>query len=509
VFATFDDGQAWTNAEAWQQVRDTAGRLKHLGIAPGDRVAVWLPNGASMLRYIFAVSALGAVLVPVNIALVGSPLAHVLTKSAPRLLIAHAELLDRLAVVETSALPDIVTVDGNAVESVATGAGRVVPETALTSDTLAKPHLYQPWDLMGIVFSSGTTGPSKGVQIPHAQVWSLGRSFYGYTSVDDRMLLVLPLFHIGALGALYGAMSTGASLALTESCRASTAGDVVGGTGATTVPGLGRTLIETLMRTPARADDADNPLRVCIVQSGNALVRAFAQRFGCQVMACYSMTETSCIAISPLNGVIDGSLGRPRKGIEVRLVDEHDREVPEGSPGEVVVRASLPWVLNAGYFRDPEASQSAWRNGWFHTGDVARKDELGNLYFVDRNKDVIRRRSENISSSELEAEVRTHITVADAAAIGVETAEGEEVLVVVVPSEGQQINPSELIHYLIERLPHYMVPRFLRVVTQLPKTQGTNRVQKASLRVEGITPDCWDREAVGIKVKRRTLSTKG
>lgn len=197
-------------------------------------------------------------------------------------------------------------------------------------------------------------------------------------------------------------------------------------------------------------------------------------------------------------------MGRPRSGIEVRLVDEHDREVPVGSPGEVVVRASLPWVLNAGYFRNPEATAQAWRNGWFHTGDIARRDAEGDLFYLDRSKDVIRRRSENISSVELEAAVRTHPAVQDAAAIGVDTPEGEEVLVVVTPQPGQQIDPEHLLRFLIPRLPHFMVPRFVRVVDALPKTQ-TNRVQKAELRRQGLTVDCWDRERVGLSVKRQRL----
>lgn len=507
TFVVLEDGSEWSNGDMLRKVRETAAVLAAAGLVPGDRVLLWLPNGPDMLRYLFAAWTLGLTPVPLNVSLRGAPLANVLRTADTAIMVCHPSLVARLveldsadaAALKTIVLPDI---GGSAPRD---ERWKLLPEAQLAGGAVATAaHLSQPWEIAAIIFSSGTTGPSKGVQAPFAQLWSLGRAFYGFLQNDDRMLLLLPLFHVAALGALFGSMAAGATVALAESFRAQDFLDVVRRTRATSVPGLGRTLIDALNKAAPSPGDRDNPLRTVLVQSVNPAVRAFSERFGCNVIASYSMTETSCISIAPINTVKDGSIGRPRSGIEVRLVDQHDIEVPVGAPGEIVVRANDPWVLNAGYFRNAQATVQAWRNGWFHTGDIARQDADGDLYYLDRSKDVIRRRSENISSVELEAAVRQHPDVQDVAAIGVETPEGEEVLVVVVPLPARAVDPEQLIRFLIPRLPHFMVPRFVRVVAELPKTQ-TNRVQKSELRSAGLAPGCWDREAAGIRVRRERL----
>ena len=209
--------------------------------------------------------------------------------------------------------------------------------------------------------------------------------------------------------------------------------------------------------------------------------------------------------VSGLNPTPLGTCGKVRAGIEARVVDENDCEVASGEIGELMVRADRPWSMNSGYFGNPEATARAWRNGWFHTGDAFRRDADGNFFFVDRMKDAIRRRGENISSFEVEAEVGSHPSVQECAVVAVPSELGEdEVLVALVAQPGVEIDPKQLIEYLIPRMAHFMVPRYVRIVLELPKTP-TQKVQKHLIRGEGVTADTWDRERAGIVIRRQKI----
>ncbi len=213
------------------------------------------------------------------------------------------------------------------------------------------------------------------------------------------------------------------------------------------------------------------------------------------------MTEISTPIISDANPLKRGTCGLKREGVDVRLVDENDCEVPIGAIGEMMIRTDRPWGMNSGYYKNPEATAKAWRNGWFHSGDAFRQDEDGYFYFVDRMKDAIRRRGENISSFEVEAEVVAYPDIQEVAAIGVPNELSEDyVMVVVAPIAGRTIDPVALIEFLRPRMAHFMIPRYVRIVSELPKTP-TTKVQKAELRKQGITADTWDREKAGIKIK--------
>jgi crotonobetaine/carnitine-CoA ligase len=176
-----------------------------------------------------------------------------------------------------------------------------------------------------------------------------------------------------------------------------------------------------------------------------------------------------------------------------------------GTIGELIVRTDMPWAMNSGYHKNPEATAKAWRNGWFHTGDAFRKDADGNFYFVDRMKDAIRRRGENISSFEVEAEITAHPAVREAAVVAVKSELSEdEVLAVLAPVPGQTIDPVALIDFLRPRMAHFMIPRYLRILPDLPKTP-TQKVQKHILKTEGVTADTWDREKAGIRIAREKI----
>jgi crotonobetaine/carnitine-CoA ligase len=503
AFAAFDNGVWWTNSGAADAAASLARAFHALGVRPGDMVAIWQPNGPNMLRALFACSLLGATACLLNVAFRGNLLAHALALSDARLLYAHGDLTDRLGAIDCGPV-ELVLVS----ESTASALSRpeVRHEAAVeATDAEIDVRLVEPWDLAAIIFTSGTTGASKGVRVTAAQLWTLGRAYYGYMRADDRMLLMLPLFHIAALGALHGAMSSGGSLSVMESFRPADFWRVVRETGATTNVGSGSALISLLLKSPPGPADRDHALRLMLTTSNDETARAFSERFGCAVFSGYSMSETSVIAMSEPNPTKPRSVGRIRKGVEGRLVDAHDVEVPRGQPGEMILRADLPWVLNDGYHKNPEATAQAWRNGWFHTGDVFVQDEDGDLVYVDRIKDVIRRRGENISSLELEAEIRACPAVRDVAAIAADTPDGEEVLAVVEPMLGEPFDPVALIEFLIPRIPHFMAPRFVRVVERLPRTE-TNKIQKAQLRSEGLTPDTWDREAAGLRIRRQKLA---
>ena len=216
------------------------------------------------------------------------------------------------------------------------------------------------------------------------------------------------------------------------------------------------------------------------------------------------MTEICTPLISHANPAKDNICGRPRAGVEVRLVDEHDRVVEDGQVGQLILRTEAPWALNHGYNANPQATADAWRNGWFHTGDAFVRDADGDYHFVDRLKDAIRRRGENISSYEIEVELLSHPCVREAAAIPVPSEFSEdEVMVVLAPAAGTLDRSGGIIAHLLPRVAHHMVPRYIRVIEELPKTP-TAKVEKHLLRAQGLTDDTWDRERAGILIRRES-----
>ncbi|GGU15024.1 AMP-binding protein [Nocardioides albus] len=505
VFAIFEDGATWTYAQALEEVRTTAGALRDLGVREGELVGIWLPNGKPALRVWWAINYLGAVAVPINTAYKGALIEHVLRDSAVSLLVAHHELVPRLDAVEHEALRTVVVLGGR-VTPEARGAETVPAERLWASDTtpLARAADRKPWDLELIVYTSGTTGPSKGVMMPYFQIHQAMLT-YQWLSADDRFLINLPLFHVSGLGAALVPLQYGASFAMVADFSTTTFWDVVRRYDCTAVLLMG-VMATFLMKATPSPRDRDHPLRLVQMVPLAEDAQAFHERFGVDVYTCFNMTEISSPLLAGPQPSPIGSCGRLRPGIEARIVDEHDLDVPEGETGELILRSELPWAMMSGYLNRPDATAEVWRNGWFHTGDVFRRDETGAYFFVDRVKDALRRRGENISSYELEAEVCRHPAVREAAAIAVPSPVGEDdVMVVVAPVPGVEIDPEDLLRQLVDQLPHFMVPRYVRVVPDLPKTP-TAKVQKHLLRSEGAVEGTYDREATGFKVARQRLS---
>jgi carnitine-CoA ligase len=323
-------------------------------------------------------------------------------------------------------------------------------------------------------------------------------------AADDRYMCNLPLFHVGGTIPVMGMLSRGGSISLVPSFSTEDFWPKICETETTAVLLLG-VMTNFITKRQASVEDRNHPLKKVIIVPLSEDAPSFAKRFGVEVYTLYNMTEISTPLVSELNPTKIGSCGQARAGVELRLVDENDCEVAIGSAGELIVRSDAPWTLNSGYFKNPEATAAAWRNGWFHTGDAFRKDAEGTFYFVDRMKDAIRRRGENISSFEVEAEIAAHPAVAEVAVIPVpsEIAE-EEVMCVVALIPGHRFDPKDLLKFLEPRLAHFMLPRYVRIVDALPKTP-TQKIQKHLLRAEGITADTWDREKAGVKIRRQQI----
>ena len=503
VFATFAGGDTWSYRELLGHVRSTAAGLRMLGVQQGDHVLVWLPIGRTCLRVWFAINYLGAVYVPINTAYRGTLLQHVVENSDAKLCVVHADLAPRLEEIDRARLRRAIVVNGDA----PTIEGLVcLPAAALdgpAGDPLTLDRPIQPWDTQSILYTSGTTGPSKGVLSSYRHLHAMGAGFPLVTA-EDRFLVNLPLFHAGGTGPVYWSLTRGGSIALLGSFATDTFWDSIRDTGTTTLILLG-VMAGFVMKHDKGGRDAVPKLRSVCALPLNQDALDFGRRYGVPVTTIFNMTEVSSPLVT-IDPAAPGVAGRPRPGIEVRIVDENDIAVPAGHVGELMVRSQEPWVMNHGYYKNPEATAKAWRNGWFHTGDAFRVGEDGQYFFVDRIKDAIRRRGENISSFEVEVEICTHPAIREAAAVAVgsEVAE-DEVLLAVSVHHGQSIEPAALIEFLRERLAYFMVPRYLRIMDDLPKTP-TQKVQKHLIRAEGVTGDTWDRQTAGIRIRRETLS---
>lgn len=498
----FEDGRRWTYGEALREAEGVAHALRALGVDPGDRVVSWLPTGPDALRVWFGVNLLGAVLVPLNTAYRGGLLEHSLTLSKATVAVVHVDLVDRLHAVDRALLRDVVVVGGSgALDGVRVHDASVL-DGALAPEPVTWPEVM-PWDPYAVVLTSGTTGPSKGVVCSYAQLSACAEAaFAGNFGADDRYLVTLPLFHAGGTIGVNAAVVLGGSVVLTAGFQTGGFWDVVRTTEPTHVTLLGVMATYLSKQVPAPSDREHSLRRVFMIPLSDAA--SFAERFGVEVVAMYNMTEVSIPIVSGPNPAHEGTSGRVRPGMEARIVDEHDLEVADGTVGELVVRGDAPWTIATEYLGRPEATAAAWRNGWFHTGDAFRRVD-GEYFFVDRMGDTIRRRGENISSFEVENEIVAHPSVSEVAIVATPSPDGEdEVLAVLAPAPGRTIDVAELIEFIRPRMAHFMVPRYFRVLDELPKTP-TSKIQKHTLRTTGITPDTIDREGLGIRIRKERI----
>ena len=476
----------YTYSELWSRARRAAAAFATQGVTRGDPVLVMLDNTIQFVDAWLGLALVGAVQVPVNTEYLGEILRHQIKDSGAWLMLVDERYVERVAKLDgdRGSLRRLL-VSGHApcpagleCES---WEGVYERSRELPAADIADVPEH---GIVAIMYTSGTTGPSKGVRVAHAHAYTYAR-LAGETmqlSEKDVYFAPLPLFHIAGQWALvYASFQVGATAVVRRRFSVSDFWAVVKESGATASFLLGA-MANFLARQQPRPDDADNPMdRLLMVPLVDSL-DDFRRRFGVRVCTCYGSTEVNVPIISDYDVVAPDVAGRPVAGFEVRIVDEDDREVPSGQVGELVVRSSEPWIMATEYHRNPEASLRLFRNLWLHTGDAFRRDASGNYYFVDRIKDYIRRRGENISSFEVEREVNAHPSVLESAAVAVKSASTEDDLkVVVVPKPGMSLEPEELRSFLRGRVPKFMVPDVVLVVPELPKTP-TGKIQKHLLR---------------------------
>ncbi|MBI4692470.1 MAG: AMP-binding protein [Gammaproteobacteria bacterium] len=483
-----------------------AAGLQALGIGKGDKVGLMMGNRPEYLFVWFGLSKLGAVEVPLNTAHRGDLLTYMLELADCRLVVCEAEFLDRLGPVLGN-VPKLerLVVLGDVPAGLAKPA--LVYEACMANDGVYAAVDVRWSDPFAILFTSGTTGPSKGSLMPQNYALFMGevvsRSM-AYTE-DDRLYNVLPLFHGNAqLLSTMAALVSGAQMVLGERFSASEFWPDVKKYGCTEFNYIGG-ILPILLKAEPRPDDAANPLRVMMgAGAAKDIFLAFEARFGVKLVEGYGMSEIGLPLMNRVDGErVPGSIGRPAFGCEVRLVDDEGIEITEpGVPGEVLVRTDQPYTMLIEYYKMPEKTVEAWRDLWFHTGDYATRDAAGGYYFVDRKKDALRRRGENISSYEVECVINTHPAVLESAAVAIKSELGEdEVMVCLTLKPEATLAPEALMDHCQSRMAYFMVPRYVRILKSLPKTP-TEKIQKAELRKEGLAPDTWDREQAGYELKR-------
>jgi crotonobetaine/carnitine-CoA ligase len=495
-----DHDKRWSYAETL----DAAERIGSAFLAHGqvgDRVLIMAPNSGELILTWFGAAVAGMAEVPINTGYAGTFLEHQVRTTQPRTAVVDAQFAERFvadgdrsafaSIERFYVLGDDEAAVAAAIETLGTGGWTAEPWSVLLDAEKVELPDVRAHDLACVLFTSGTTGLSKGVMMPHAHMEFFAQECVSLTRLTDEdvYMCVGPLFHGNAqFLAAYPALLAGARFVLREKFSASGWVRQLRECGATVTNFVG-VMMDWTWKQPVRQDDADNQLR-CIfaAPTASSIVDGFKQRFGIEAFVeSFGLTETSMPFLSPYG--VDRPAGAAGLLVEdyfdVRLVDpETDVEVPVGQVGELVVRTKLPWTMCTGYYGMPDKTAEAQRNLWFHTGDALRRDEDGWYYFVDRFKDAIRRRGENISSYEVEQAVLGHAAVVECAAVAAPAATeaGEdEVAVFVVLEQGAEASVDDLRGWCDQRLPAFARPEFVSVVDALPMTPS-GKVRKVELR---------------------------
>lgn len=479
-----------------QQSDKIAAGMQALGIGKGDMVAIMLDNRPEYLFILFGLSKIGAVEVPLNTAHKGDILAYMIDHADCRMIVTENLYIPELSfcLSRTTMLEKVIVMDDSVTDI-------SLPTTTYKMLTVNDGEFAAAdvgWsDPLAILFTSGTTGLSKGVVIPQnysVYMAELICQSAGYTEADC-LYNALPLFHgnaqfLSTMPALY----SGARMVLVPRFSASGFWDDVRRYGCTAFNYIGG-IIPILLKAEEQPDDGCNPLRM--MMGGGCPVNlfdAFQKRFDVKLIEGYGMSEIGLPLMNSFDNPRPGNCGRVHPDYEVKIVDNNGIEVGPETPGELLVRPKKPYSMFVEYYNMPEKTVEAWRDLWFHTGDYLKRDDEGYYYFIDRKKDSLRRHGENISSYEVEKIINSHPEILESAAVAVASDLAEdEVMVCLTCKAGKTITPEELVSYCEERMAYFMVPRYIRIMDKLPKTP-TERIQKFRLRDTGVTVDTWDRE---------------
>ena len=465
------EGAALSIGETLDEAGRVAAALTALGVGADDPVAVMLEPSIEAHLFWIGTSALGAWEVPLNTAYRGPMLSYVLNDCRARVLVLAAEFVDRL--------PPLLSELEHLEALIIVGDGEpdcALPSTRWSASTdrldLASLPERAPSDVASVIYTSGTTGPSKGVIVPWGE-FRFGLALFGSDGDGtDAIYAPFPANHMSGKCPVYNMAHFGGRVVIRKRFSTSLFWSDVKQFECTSTVLLGGTAM-FLRGQPEQVEDADNPLRTALFAPLVADFEAFERRFGMKAITGYGMTEIGWPLLCEAGTIPNAeTCGRLREGFEARIVGPDGRDVPHGTVGELWVRTSHADAMLKSYLNKPEATQAAWAEGWFHTGDGFRRDEDGNYYFVDRIKDAIRRRGENISSFEVENYVRSHEAVLDCAAIAVPAETGEdEVMVHVVLKPGAALTADTLIACLEPIMPKFMIPRFVEFCDALPLTR--------------------------------------
>jgi len=507
VFMRFKEEEI-TYADLDRYSNRCANAFLKLGIGKGDKVSIMLPNQPEYIYLWFGLAKIGAVEVPVNTNYKGEFLRHIVDQSDSRILVAHSQYLDRIKRIEND-LPKLEKI------IVMTGAkepfGDDIKIPMMTYDDFfdspedAVDIKVLPKDPISIIYTSGTTGLSKGALGPH-KFWIVSAEKmleYRKGGSNDIFYTFLPLYHFNAqVLTTLTTLIAEAQMVLSDRFSASRFWDDIRRYSATHFNYLGA-VMPILAKQPKKDNDLDNPAVIALgAGCPPDVMEEVEARFGIKCLEGFGMTEIGIAIHVQVGDRRKGSCGKPLDIYEFMLVDDDDNEVPVGEIGEILFRPKEPYIMMLEYYNMPEKTLEACCNLWFHTGDLAKKDEDGYYYFVDRKKDALRRRGENISSFEVERAINTHPKVFESAAVAVKSELAEdEVKICVVLQPGETLDYEELIRYANDRMPYFAVPRFVEFMDGLPKTP-TERIQKYVLKQAGVTENTWDREKAGIEIKR-------
>lgn len=492
-FLTGSLGADQTRADLLNDARCLMTSLRKCGVSRGDRVVIMAPASAEVISLQWALAGIGVIQVPLNTSLHGPLLVNLLKEISPKLAASTGEYAETIAAALEQAGFDVpllaISAPDGALPNCITWADAVASQPGRADPS---PH-HGP---LVIIYTSGTTGPSKGVVLSNR--WAIeycrrANEALGITE-DDTVYGFLPLFHIaGQYAQVDAAALMGARLALCPPFRSDRFWQDIERYGCTST-----VLMSSMASVLRERRTPPGSLRKLHIVPLPPDFAEIGKRLNCRVTTNYGSTEAS-IAIANPTPVDSASCGFVAEGYEARIVDEWDEELPNGSIGELVLRTERPWTMMSEYWRRADATSRAWRNGWLHTGDLFTRREDGSFVFVDRAKDAIRRRGENISSAELEALICLNRHIREAAAVAMDLEEGDQEVCVYYVSEkvgGAFIEPEALMAELEAVVPRYMLPRYLKRVDDLPRTQ-TGKVRKADLR-NAPASEFWDRRSSGM-----------
>lgn len=489
-------GVTRTYAGMLAAAEQAAAALASLGLRKGAKVAALLPNSTEILDIWLGAALLGAVFIPVNTGLRGEGLRYIVEHSEAEFIALDAPLAETLsAAVPVGRGPRHRYVRGQAGPPSGYGSLAALLNGAHRG---AGPASVEPGDLASILYTSGTTGLPKGVMNCHNSFAVAAHEFtrrYVRIRQDDVLYTSLPLFHANAQSlTAVGSLVAGCPMVVAPRFSASGFFGDIRLHNATVFNYIGA-MLTMLAKQPEQPDDASNPVRLAIGGAAPAeLWRRFERRFNLTILELYGLTESAAFCLgNPPGDIRVGTIGKETSWSEVKIVAPDGRALPDGEPGEIAIRSKRPATMFLGYYKNEEATRMAMGGGWFRSGDRGRRSSDGYFIFLDRLKDSIRRRGENISSFEVERIVNTHPKVSESAVVGVPSELGEEDVMVVIVPNGGGIDCVELIEFCQRRMADFMVPRYIRLVERLPKT-ATQRVEKYSLRETGIR-DAWDRHA--------------